>query len=76
MLCMYLCYASAYGTRVNLNGPIARKCGRLLCRSSEDSILLNIESCFSLVHQVVPKSNTPQKSQNVLMKAFDVLFGW
>ncbi|KAK2177457.1 hypothetical protein NP493_597g02008 [Ridgeia piscesae] len=25
---------------------------------------------------VVPKSNTPQKSQNVLMKAFDALFGW
>ncbi|KAI0212049.1 hypothetical protein LSAT2_003060 [Lamellibrachia satsuma] len=27
-------------------------------------------------YSVVPKSNTPQKSQNVLMKAFDVLFGW
>ena len=26
---------SAYGTQVNLNGPIARKCGRLLCRSSK-----------------------------------------
>ena len=27
---------SAYGTYVNLNFPIAHKCGRLLCRSSED----------------------------------------
>ena len=28
----------AYGTYVNLNGPIGRKCGRLLCRSSEDLV--------------------------------------
>ena len=29
---------SAYGTYVSLNGPIARNCGRLLRRSSEDLV--------------------------------------